>query len=337
MLMSLILTCTTLHGTIQPDGSAAGAAAQPVPATALDRALLAERAADALIAKCANCHGSQLERPKGEFALADDLKTLAATPDFVAPGKPAESLLWYVIETREMPPRSSRAGPLTDEERAAILVWIEAGAPVVNGDGGGGSGGGAQTMAPGASSGEVGATASPGASGSESPTAHPVRGSSGESSASAAGSGGRGVDKPFDPVEYAGRFHVVFVHFPIALLLCAALAELWALWRSTPGTVAVVRFCLVLGALSAVGAAVLGWFHALDVDEPLFSVQGGHRWLGTAAAALSVMIVMGNERDLRLAQRRAWVRGAILLQAALVGFVGHLGGMLTHGTGYFDL
>ena len=30
----------------------------------------------------------------------------------------------------------------------------------------------------------------------------------------------------FSLVEFMGKFHVVVVHFPIALLLCAALAEL---------------------------------------------------------------------------------------------------------------
>lgn len=321
MLNALFMSCAALPLAIS--------AAQP-PAT-LDQLVLAERAADALIAKCANCHGSQLERPKGEFALADDLKALAATPDFVSPGKPAESLLWYVIEAREMPPRSSRAGPLTDEEKSAIFGWIEAGAPVADGGGGGGGGAGGAGGGGGSGSSQAGA---PGAT--STPDGAGATGSTGVPTAPAPKPAAERPAKPFDPIEYAGRFHVVVVHFPIALLLCAALAELWASWRSTPGSVAVVRFCLVIGALSAVGAAALGWFHALEVGEPLVSTQGGHRWLGTGAAALSVMIMMFNERDVRLAQRRGWVRGAILLQAALVGFVGHLGGMLTHGTGYFD-
>ena len=54
--------------------------------------------------------------------------------------------------------------------------------------------------------------------------------------------------QPSPWLETLGRFHVVFVHFPIALLACAALGETWSLLRRERAPMAAVRFCLWLGA-----------------------------------------------------------------------------------------
>ena len=45
------------------------------------------------------------------------------------------------------------------------------------------------------------------------------------------------------------------LHFPIALLIAAAFAELWGAWRGDRSLEPVVRFCVLLGAASAVATA----------------------------------------------------------------------------------
>jgi mono/diheme cytochrome c family protein len=80
-------------------------------------------------AKCAGCHGPDLPRPRGRFGYVLDLKRLAADPEKIVPGRPAESELWALVEHDEMPPPDAPRGPLTPAEKEAVRAWIEKGAP----------------------------------------------------------------------------------------------------------------------------------------------------------------------------------------------------------------
>src|SRR5262249_27360905 len=59
-----------------------------------------------------------------------------------------------------------------------------------------------------------------------------------------------------------GQFHVILVHFPIALLIAAAAGEVWSVLRGRTTSAPAVHFCVVAGAASAVAAAGLGWLDA---------------------------------------------------------------------------
>jgi mono/diheme cytochrome c family protein len=89
----------------------------------------AEEARGVFKAKCAGCHGPDLRKPKGQFGYVLDLQRLAADPEKVIPGRPAESELWALVEHDEMPPPDSSHGPLTAAQKEAIRGWIAAGAP----------------------------------------------------------------------------------------------------------------------------------------------------------------------------------------------------------------
>src|SRR5579863_9917042 len=80
-------------------------------------------------AKCAGCHGPDLEKPKGRFGYVLDLGKIAANPEMVIPGRPAESELSALVSHSEMPPSDSPHGPLTPAQKEAIKNWIAAGAP----------------------------------------------------------------------------------------------------------------------------------------------------------------------------------------------------------------
>jgi mono/diheme cytochrome c family protein len=136
---------------------------------------------------------------------------------------------------------------------------------------------------------------------------------------------------------WIGRMHIPIIHFPIALLIAAALGELWSAWRGGRGPSPAVRFCVLLGAAGAAAAAPLGWLLA---D---FGGQGApgllltlHRWLGVSAAVWAVGLVVLSERDARRGQRGLLFRVAVWGGAVLVGVVGHLGGLLVHGTRFFE-
>ncbi len=64
-------------------------------------------------------------------------------------------------------------------------------------------------------------------------------------------------------IKYAGKFHLLFIHFPIAFLLGAVVGQWVAVIRKTaPSTI--VRVFLWAGATGAVIAAALGWMFAYD-------------------------------------------------------------------------
>lgn len=142
-----------------------------------------------------------------------------------------------------------------------------------------------------------------------------------------------------DLAQFAGRFHPLVVHFPIALLLLAALLYLVdARARArrpepvVPASTA-VGLVLWLGASSAVVAAIAGL---------LLGSSGGyggdtysrHQWLGLSVAATSMITALlwtVGDRGQRWPRAQA---GLFAIVVALLVAAGHLGARLTHGEGY---
>jgi len=139
--------------------------------------------------------------------------------------------------------------------------------------------------------------------------------------------------------RWLGNFHPVSVHFPIALLAVAALAELlWIFW-SKPGFRFTSRFCLLLGAAGALLSATLGWFLAgYEWVDPQWELTT-HRWLGTSTALLSPLVLALSEWSERR-EDAAWLRylfrTTLLLSAALVSVTGFFGGVLVYGWEHYQ-
>lgn len=94
----------------------------PVPA-------LASQVHAILQARCTQCHGADLARPKGKFGYVLDLARVAANPKMVVPGNSAKSELYQTVFHNEMPPAKENLAPLTVEEKEIVKAWIEVGAP----------------------------------------------------------------------------------------------------------------------------------------------------------------------------------------------------------------
>jgi hypothetical protein len=148
-----------------------------------------------------------------------------------------------------------------------------------------------------------------------------------------------GSGLPWRLLAWVGKFHVLVIHFPIALLSAAALGELWGAWRKTGYTDNAVRFCVFLGAGGAVLALALGWLHGsvggFGASSP--GTLGLHGWLGTAAGVWAVVVAGLSEWDARRRRRSRMFRVALWAGVALVAEAAHLGGTLVHGDGFFDL
>jgi uncharacterized membrane protein len=136
---------------------------------------------------------------------------------------------------------------------------------------------------------------------------------------------------------WLGKFHLLLVHFPIALLAAAGLAELWSLRRGQGNPSLPARFCLCLGAAAALPTVALGFVHALGgsgAGAP--GLLALHRWVGTATGVVAVAAAALSERDARRGIRSRCALLVTFVAVLLVALAGHFGGLLTHGRDFFD-
>lgn len=140
-------------------------------------------------------------------------------------------------------------------------------------------------------------------------------------------------------VKFLGHFHPVAVHFPIALIIAAGLAEILRIVRKEESWAKTSQFCVILGALGAVASAGLGWLAAVsqDYQGEYLTILNRHRWGGIAVAIGSLLTALwsfsgfGNNE----AARRKIYRALLAVSAALVMATGFFGGQLVYGINHF--
>jgi len=142
-----------------------------------------------------------------------------------------------------------------------------------------------------------------------------------------------------------GSLHTAAIHLPIGLLLGAGLFALFSLGGSFVMSDC-AYYCLWLGTLGAIVAAVSGWYYSpmenrgtvasvadlLDQTQPVF----WHRLGGIIATVVALLLCLfakaarGRNPD----DGMMWKLGAIVLAGA-IGWVGHTGGELTYGDDHY--
>ena len=138
-------------------------------------------------------------------------------------------------------------------------------------------------------------------------------------------------------LRLVGKFHLLMIHFPIALVLAAGIGEILSLWRRSSTPSESVRFCLLVAALAAIPTASLGWLHAAagnGVGSPQLLLA--HRWFGTTAAVWLVVTAVCSERDSRRGVRTRSLRLLLMSGILLTALTAHLGGRLAHGDDFFS-
>lgn len=93
-------------------------------------------------------------------------------------------------------------------------------------------------------------------------------------------------------LEQLGRLHLTFLHFPIALIIMAALAEIFYLIRPKALFDNAARFMLLSAAILSIPTAVLGliYSYSADYDSLLAYYLDWHMWLGFATASLAIIL-----------------------------------------------
>ena len=136
-----------------------------------------------------------------------------------------------------------------------------------------------------------------------------------------------------DIVLFFGRFHPLLVHLPIGFLLLAAIMEVLSVFYKSrfKNLNTAISISLLCGAIGALGSAIVGY---------MLSMQGGydvqtlfwHQWLGILLSILSFFgwaIKSGRIQFSFISSKLI-----IGLLVILISVTGHLGGNLTHGSGY---
>ena len=131
-----------------------------------------------------------------------------------------------------------------------------------------------------------------------------------------------------------GRLHPLLVHFPIALVLIAAIAELVSLTTRFPEWHMVAVANVRAGAAFAIASAAAGWLLASSRIVEASPTLEWHRWLGGAGAVAAVAAALATA-EMDRPPRRLWLyRIALFSAAALVAVAGHFGALLVWGADF---
>jgi uncharacterized membrane protein/mono/diheme cytochrome c family protein len=130
---------------------------------------------------------------------------------------------------------------------------------------------------------------------------------------------------------FVGRFHPLFVHLPVGILLIAVVFQLMA-WRKRSFVYdKALEVSLLVGSCGAVVSCITGYLLSGAADYDTATVWW-HQWLGIAIAIISCCWYLVVRR-----KRSSIVPIAIaILVLPLIGITGHLGGTLTHGEDYLS-
>ncbi|QDU32892.1 Planctomycete cytochrome C [Poriferisphaera corsica] len=263
--------------------------------------ILSEQVHIIFLNHCAQCHGPDLDDPEGGFDFILNLKQLAADPNYIVPTKPDQSYIWEVIESDEMPPPDSDIPPLSEKQKETVKWWIESGAATRD---------------------------------QSTVIIHDIPLT--ERTVT--------IDQPRISasrkiIQFLGQFHPASSHFPISLLLVAALSEFLLITTQQHSLKSITRFTLWLGAFAALLATALGLFDAayLILAPHKQWILNTHRFLGIATTILAFLALISLEYHSVKPESRSRLplRIILFIIAPLICCVGFFGSALVFGIDHY--
>jgi uncharacterized membrane protein len=141
-----------------------------------------------------------------------------------------------------------------------------------------------------------------------------------------------------DASLFFGRLHPLIVHLPIGFLVLAAIMDIASYFKRFSSFKEAVPFVLLLGAIAASFACLLGWLLSTAGDYNT-NILEKHKYTGIATAVLSfAMFYLTTPHFNRFVQISSKLFSILMVALlGLMSFSGHQGGSLTHGTEYLTL
>ncbi len=155
-----------------------------------------------------------------------------------------------------------------------------------------------------------------------------------------------------DAALFLGRFHPLIVHLPIGFLLLTVILFAISFLKNYSFLLRALPVILLLGAVSSIAAAILGWLLSNEGGYQESTLQW-HQWMGVSVAVIATagwLWISGFIGKInqpkgksststevihdRVITHKKSVGLVIALLFLLISTTGHLGGNLTHGNQY---
>lgn len=131
--------------------------------------------------------------------------------------------------------------------------------------------------------------------------------------------------------EFIGRFHPLFVHLPIGILLIGLLFHWLSKLEKFKHLGSAVPLLMFFGAISAAFSCLSGYLLSKG-GEYDGSTLDWHMWMGIGVLILAVILCFKTSKDLSATFYTILGVGLFVL----ISVTGHLGGSLTHGEDYLS-
>lgn len=130
-------------------------------------------------------------------------------------------------------------------------------------------------------------------------------------------------------LQWIGSFHFIFLHFPIALIVLTAVAELFYSFSKRAIYDYSARFMLIAAAILTLPTAILGLIYSLTgtYTGQMETLLTWHKWFGITAALLAIVTAYVREREGRTKLYLVLIALLFLLVCATAYF----GGAMTFG------
>ena len=137
--------------------------------------------------------------------------------------------------------------------------------------------------------------------------------------------------------RFFGRLHPLAVHFPVGLILFAAILELFTLKKFNSVLRPGINLLVTAGVVSAIISVVFGLLLSGDGDYGT-GLLNLHMWTGIVTALLGAVSWYLLYRVLKTNQRSLVIsyRSVLFICAIGVSIAGHFGASLTHGKDYLS-
>ncbi len=135
-------------------------------------------------------------------------------------------------------------------------------------------------------------------------------------------------------IPFLGRFHPVLLHLPIGLFVGVVLLEFYVKVRPVSRVPQKIHFLLSAAFYTTVVSAVFGFFLSWEGGYDAEALDF-HKWGGiaTAAAILGLDWMLSSRKANPDRLPTAYLAG-LVVTTGVISITGHLGGSLTHGSGF---
>lgn len=138
-------------------------------------------------------------------------------------------------------------------------------------------------------------------------------------------------------IKWVGNFHLILLHFPIALITMAAVSELLFFWYGNPLFDQASRFMVLAAAVTVIPTVLTGLAYGYNVpyEGVMASYFWWHRFFGIFTALLAILTAVLREFSPQKSScPRAPYYLCLFLLFISVNVTAFLGGSLTFGIGH---